>query len=238
MMKSDIISYIIPIISLLISLISIIIQRISINKRRKNLSKKEYNVHIREFQTHNNSIDLATSKIVNISSLNCDKSLLEFTNNYIMILYRFINNLYSTTDFSISVLLLDSKNNLLKKYTELDNKTALPVLNKSNNYKVEDNSLYRDIINKKYNYIFITESAENYLSYDEYSNKNIVSTFISYPISNNTDDILGFINICSKDVFNDDKSNKLIIDALSETASDIYKLNKDNKLIEQFNIPS
>ena len=120
----------------------------------------------------------------------------------------------------------------------MDDKTALPVLNKSNNYKVEDNSLYRDIINKKYNYIFITEGVENYLSYDEYSNKNIVSTFISYPISNNTDDILGFINICSKDVFNDDKSNKLIINALSETANDIYKLNKDNKLIEQFNFPS
>lgn len=230
-MMNDIISYLIPIISVIIPIISIIVQMVSIKKR--SIINKNISIEIKRFKDKNHSLDKKLNTLIEINDLNKNDFIFNATNEYINVLYCFINKVYSNADFDINVLLLDSKKNTLKSYSKIGKGTYLPTLYLSNDFKIEKNSLYSNVINKKYNYIFITDNTDCFNTSDN-SEKYKISTFISYPISDNKDDILGFINICSKDVFNDDKANKIIIETLSETANDIYRLNKNNNYsIEQ-----
>lgn len=234
-MMNDIISYLIPIVSVIIPIISIIVQTVSIKKESIIKKNKNIQFEIKAFKDNNHLIDKKVSELIEINNLSNDDFIFDVTNEYIKVLYRFINKVYSNTDFYINVLFLDSKKNTLKSYSKIDKKTYLPTLCISYDFKAEENSLYCDVINKKYNYIFITDSIDCF-NFNDNSEKYKISTFISYPISDNKDDILGFINICSEDVFNDDKANKIIIETLSETANDIYRVNKNNNcFIEQSN---
>ena len=221
MLNSNAIMIIISVLSGIVTFIVSTIDIISIikKKREDHKSIKECKMVLENFSIANHTIDKEISNFRIINHINKNDEQKETAKKYINVLLESIKQLYGDDMLSISVLLLDGEKGLLKTYITTEKKDSYP------NIELRNNGVLNNIINKKYSYAFVNDAnLEKDIKLTTRNNDNI-STFISYPIKKiDSNDIIGLINISSRYCFNDDISNRIIVNLLSETSKDLSKL--------------
>jgi|GEM_PF-2427246 len=222
MMNSHVVMIIISVLSGIVTSIVSTMDIISIIKKKKEdyKSVKKCEIVLENFNTANHTIDKEISNygIITYIIKNDDEKK-ETAKKYIEILLESIKQLYTDDMLSIRVLILDKGKEFLKTYITTENEDS------NSNVELNNNGVFNNIISKKYSYAFVKDAnLEKDIKLTTRTN-DYIYTFISYPIiNNNTSDIIGLINISSRCCFNDDNSNKIIVNLLSETSKDLSKL--------------